>query len=203
MSRYFCIFQSLTKKEIGTEDSKNVKTVSKEYCTNFLSDCTGHFLSSNGQYDIQSECIGHRLKNTGIINIDFPTNIIKGKNIESKQYNTLIDILLNEIDERLASPLYWNVRNNINNKKRSLKELNNGDLISKKDMNVLNNNIGNQVLYQDTASVPKFSNLDLIAKHDALEESMTAIQTLIKDCICYSDCNGYSLCYCYGNCNHY
>ena len=26
---------------------------------------------------------------------------------------------------------------------------------------------------------------------------------ILKDCICYSDCNGYSVCYCYGNCNHY
>lgn len=29
------------------------------------------------------------------------------------------------------------------------------------------------------------------------------VNALIDDCICYSDCNAYSVCYCYGNCNHY
>lgn len=32
------------------------------------------------------------------------------------------------------------------------------------------------------------------------------IQTIkndLNDCICYGDCNGYSVCFCYGNCNHY
>ena len=40
--------------------------------------------------------------------------------------------------------------------------------------------------------------------------SKNNINTIIKvikddlnDCICYSDCNGYSVCFCYGNCNHY
>ena len=37
--------------------------------------------------------------------------------------------------------------------------------------------------------------------------NMTTIIDVIKDdlndCICYSDCNGYSVCFCYGNCNHY
>ena len=29
------------------------------------------------------------------------------------------------------------------------------------------------------------------------------LSVVINDCVCYSDCGGYSVCYCYGNCNNY
>lgn len=42
----------------------------------------------------------------------------------------------------------------------------------------------------------------LISKN-SLSDIITAIKRDINDCICYGDCNGYSVCWCYGNCNHY
>lgn len=38
------------------------------------------------------------------------------------------------------------------------------------------------------------SNIDLVIQ---------TIKNDLNDCICYGDCNGYSVCWCYGNCNHY
>lgn len=28
-------------------------------------------------------------------------------------------------------------------------------------------------------------------------------ETVVSDCLCYADCNSYSVCWCYGNCNYY
>ena len=44
-----------------------------------------------------------------------------------------------------------------------------------------------------TPTVSK-SNIDLVIQ---------TIKNDLNDCICYGDCNGYSVCFCYGNCNNY
>ena len=43
----------------------------------------------------------------------------------------------------------------------------------------------------------------MIISKDNINAIVNVIKEDLNDCICYSDCNGYSVCYCYGNCNHY
>lgn len=33
--------------------------------------------------------------------------------------------------------------------------------------------------------------------------ALTTLKALMSECICYTDCGGYSVCYCYGYCNNY
>lgn len=42
-----------------------------------------------------------------------------------------------------------------------------------------------------------------IIKHSDVSAITTNLNNITQDCICYSDCNGYSVCYCYGNCQYY
>lgn len=43
----------------------------------------------------------------------------------------------------------------------------------------------------------------MVISKDNINTIIKVIKEDLNDCICYSDCNGYSVCYCYGNCNHY
>ena len=42
-----------------------------------------------------------------------------------------------------------------------------------------------------------------IIKHSDVSAITTNLNNITQDCICYSDCNEYSVCYCYGNCQYY
>lgn len=33
--------------------------------------------------------------------------------------------------------------------------------------------------------------------------AIQALNALVAECVCYTDCRGYSVCYCYGHCNNY
>lgn len=54
--------------------------------------------------------------------------------------------------------------------------------------------------YTDTITSPSSANI-ATAKHynDVVQRTVGMMQ----DCICYSDCNGYTVCWCHGNCNNY
>ncbi len=54
---------------------------------------------------------------------------------------------------------------------------------------------------QEPRLIPN-NTIPLVSKSN-MEAIIDAIKNDITDCVCYSDCNGYSVCWCYGNCNHY
>ena len=42
-----------------------------------------------------------------------------------------------------------------------------------------------------------------IKPQDSINVVIDNAKKVLKDCICYTDCGGYSVCFCYSNCNHY
>ena len=36
-----------------------------------------------------------------------------------------------------------------------------------------------------------------------INPSIQTLNALVAECMCYTDCRGYSVCYCYGHCNNY
>lgn len=55
---------------------------------------------------------------------------------------------------------------------------------------------GQEPILQPNNTIPLVSKSNMEAIIDTIKNDIT-------DCVCYSDCNGYSVCWCYGNCNHY
>ena len=212
MSRYFCIFQSGTSREITTEQSKRVKIVSKHLNasdTLGYNNCSGHgFCTSNkngtlheGKNVIQSKCVGHRLKRTN----EYANGVFdfSGDTIKSEVYNTILKGIQDEIKIRLQSPLYINYENNFNNRMPS--QLSAGKLLETNDINSLTKLLNLNELYLDEVKKPQFFNANLrdVAESTILNQQVSTIAAIVKDCVCYSDCNGYATCTCYGNCNHY
>ena len=209
MSRYFCIFQTKTSKEITTEQSKKVKTVSKHHNDKNDLGCKQHqTCTSNktgtaieGKFVIQSKCVGHHLKRTN----EYANNVFNfsGDTIKSEIYNTILKGIQDEIKIRLQSPLYTEYENNFNNRMPS--QLSAGKLLETNDINSLTKLLNLNELYLDEVKKPQFfsANLRDVAESTILNQQVNTITALVKDCVCYSDCNGYATCTCYGNCNHY
>ena len=160
--------------------------------------------------EIQSECRGHIL-NPEFIEISHDT-ILKYYNISIGDYNWLVDVLNKRIREKNKSPKYaWN---NNNTGIERLNTAQSGNII--KELKELNNILGKM---QPEGNDKKTSNRKhdhWIYHSDKLSNETNLIETElitnvfevvanneIQDCICYSDCNGYSVCWCYGNCNYY
>lgn len=53
-------------------------------------------------------------------------------------------------------------------------------------------------------SIDNFTPGNVVISADHYNSQLkTMVNQVLKDCICYADCNSYYVCYCYGNCNYY
>ncbi len=148
--------------------------------------------------NIQLSCTGHRLAVLNGRNYLYPT-IINNEYIFAEQYNALKDIIEQEINTRKLSKKYNDLST------VSIPELTaeSKSHIFDEQLIELNNLIVEQKLYHDVATKPTLT-IDNQTIHSIdINKSITALRSLANDCVCYSDCNGYSVCWCYGNCNHY
>lgn len=57
------------------------------------------------------------------------------------------------------------------------------------------------VNYVETLELP--SRGSIITTNNINDTVLHNMKYVIQECVCYSDCGGYSVCWCYGNCNHY
>ena len=160
--------------------------------------------------EIQSECRGHIL-NPEFIEISHDT-ILKYYNISIGDYNWLVDVLNKRIREKNKSPKYaWNNNNTgierlntaqSGNIIKELKELN--DILGKMQPEGNDKKTGNRKHDHWIYHSDKLSNeTNLIETELITNVFEVVVNNEIQDCICYSDCNGYSVCWCYGNCNYY
>lgn len=159
---------------------------------------------------IQTSCSGHRTiySTESVLSVNTLKEVKKQTTILAEKYNTIIDVLDKEFERRKQSNKYKNTVNNgtVPNKLRVNENNpnNNPDALAVQ-LNTLNNYINNTIFAKDKF---KPNNTSTIQKNDIIlaENINTLIETvhnLVQDCICYSDCNGYSVCWCYGNCNYY
>lgn len=197
MSSYYCVFQSRSSVNV-TDISSNVKTVSGCVCHG---NCPANTIAvKEGHEDlsyIQERCTGHRLITSTYRGQVFP--IINAHTpITHLQYNLLKKIINTELDNRKKSPLYKDAI-----KPNQPASLTPKDYIKKEQLKKLNDFIAQASFYKDTAPAPTLTITNDKISHIDANNAINAIKTMLNDCICYSDCNGYSSCQCYGNCNHY
>ena len=153
---------------------------------------------------IQDSCQIHSNKQrdaSGLVNKPQSGSIIN-------TLNSIYQSINNEIENRGSSQQYYNINNIVNT------------IISSDQLSDINTTISN-LLAECSSSFEFDSNTNLSAKLSTLslssidieKESIVSanvyaplsanVKLLMEDCICYSDCNSYSVCYCYGNCNNY
>ena len=157
---------------------------------------------------IQNECNGHRI--TYSYNVVSSVNELRevGKqtDILAEKYNTIIDIIDKEFDKRKESNKYKDIDKGT---KPLLLQINENDKeknpdVLAKQLNDLNNYIANKELNKDRftpLTVNIEANTTILAAN--INSLINNAKNMLQDCICYSDCNGYSVCWCYGNCNYY
>ena len=178
-------------------------------------------------FEVQANCGGHRLPNE-ITDVEYP-RFKKDKVITPVEFNNLIDILNQQIERRKASTKYTVVYGNNppatitkrteNEKIASLKTLLNSikKLQPKKSyfwpsydrhpeqtiQYPQQTTAGTIVSDLDYGKASGFNTLHPLVSKSNMDIIIKAIRTDINDCICYGDCNGYSVCCCYGNCAFY
>lgn len=216
-------------------------------------------IAQNNPYiEIQSSCIGHKLKTGNLRGQELP--IVKSGNpITNEEIKQIVDVLKYQIAERAKSPKYQvklihtedlpkfnisdnnNETDNIANKKISYancmyKLLRCINKLQRKDTDEYHfsladsypnqvpdvdggisrdsNGNPNRVLSPTEAGIANDRHKQINSKSTRkidtpslskanIEAIVQTIKNDLNDCICYGDCNGYSVCFCYGNCNHY
>lgn len=155
--------------------------------------------------EIQKKCIGHILQSEFNPNQDYDM-LIKGYKIKAEQYNQLIIELNKKIDQKNISEKYrYNGITKLHN-------ANTDDII--KELKILNDTIAKMQPKGNDLSTGMRKHDHWIYKPENVEKNNLITISLIndfqnvifnelQDCVCYSDCNGYSVCWCYGNCNYY
>ena len=195
------------------------------------STCDGHSLpiSSYSASEIAKESRLTTIQNnisvlTNRSNIEFKM-LFKHSTITPKEINYLISSLNELINSRNNSSKYQNVYNIEHGAPllQTMAEINESRVVSAKpsdaaiirQINELNQYIGklqsndsynNMYKYDQYPNNKIDTSKDITKKYirtTLLQEFSTAILQDMQDCICYSDCNGYSVCWCYGNCNYY
>lgn len=207
MSSYYCIFKSTTSVNVTTTSGTPLSSVlSVSGCT-----CHGHCPSNTiavreGHEDlayIQEKCIGHRLTSNTYRGQTLP-QIDAHSSITHQQYNLLKDIINKELDSRKKSPLYSNA-----DKPAAPTALKPADYVKREQLQKLNKFVSRSSFYKDTVIAPVIPLPEDEGEdkpqisHVHINNTINAVKAMLNDCICYSDCNGYSTCQCYGNCNHY
>ena len=81
-----------------------------------------------------------------------------------------------------------------------------GKQIEIEDFDTINEILEN--MCRDTVDPDVVQQLNLesethIKPQDSINVVIDNAKKVLKDCICYTDCGGYSVCFCYSNCNHY
>lgn len=145
----------------------------------------------------QSNCSGHRNgKGTDITAINNET-IIYGGN------NSFVGLLYSQINNELNARQQHNIYRNLTN----ITVPHSNSIIDIPDLNDAIDTINNYAKVADTdvtnLSTKKVVIGNLVKKSDFNDLKSDFNSKIVSECICYSDCNGYSVCYCYGNCNYY
>ena len=221
--------QCQTHNVYTTNYSVNIKTTSGK--TVIQSTCDGHSLpiSSYSITEIAKESRLSTIQNnisvlTNRSNIEFKT-LFKHSTITPKEINYLISSLNELINSRNNSSKYQNVYNIEHGAPllQTMANINESNVVSAKpsdaaiirQINELNQYIGklqsndsynNMYKYDQYPNNKIDTSKDITKKYirtSLLQEFGEKILQDMQDCICYSDCNGYSVCWCYGNCNYY
>lgn len=138
-------------------------------------------LNRNTVYVIQSSCSQHSKRGT-IKSI----NVNNGNLINAETINNLIDDINSELNRR-------------NMGSSSLNKVNVGSETQSKIMR----DIYNEIERMRTISNKNTPYNGSIMATSNPNPAIATLQSLAADCICYTDCGGYSTCYCYGYCNNY
>ena len=193
-----------TTVEYWQADNAQDKNLSEmKFCSGGkkLPDCNSHAVSDTyeGLAIGQSVCEGHRAGSGTLIKTTNKESIVLGgKNSFISQLYVQIN---KELAERRKHSIYASLSDNFtkvpnSNEQIFASDLNDALNAIKKYYDIANSDLNNYNYTEvSTTEIVKKSNLD------DLKNKFNA--TVINDCICYSDCQGYAMCYCYGNCNYY
>ena len=228
INQYWCIFRTITTT-IGSSYNNTIetKTVGKDIDDINCSTNTACVLN---RINVQNSCDGHKLPvgdYRGKID-DFPRVRI-GSKITSEFFDQLADIVNFQIEERYKSAKYKNIPNynqtiehinkstndekitytgamsNLINAISALQPDNNCDQYNASEKNKTLSAMeygligSSEAGYIDGTKKKK----SLVLNKENIKKISDVIKKDLNDCVCYSDCNGYSICFCYGNCNHY
>ena len=173
------------------------------------------------QYHVQEKCVGHRLP---FIQVSYNYDMINIGSVISSDYenhsdliNTIIDKLTESISVKLQSDKYKKIYQ-LNNLTADINVLSttsgrpqlSGIIKQLKQINTCIGKLQENNQHQDMRMYDQFPHNNIEETEDnrkiqaeLLNNMSNAVAFDMSDCICYSDCNGYSVCWCYGNCNHY
>ena len=161
---------------------------------------------SSNRYQIQNNCVGHSLPSlSNSIVRDFDStkkfSLIAAKN---KDLTNIIATLKTQINKRFVSPKYKALYND--NKLTSLSNI--SSPITGNYITQLGQLINCIKKLQGSTNYDQYPETTIetpnnIIQTNIIKDAANAITYDMQDCICYSDCNGYSVCWCYGNCNYY
>ena len=171
-----------------------------------------------GLSTIQGNCTGHRTKFSSD-SLSIIKDITTSEIILAEQYNVIRQIIKDEFDKRWLSKKYQNPKAYIAapttqtsaieiSGKVLPDEVSSTDCVIKEQLVNLLKYINSSELLSDEYTPADDNTIasklsgDIITEND-INYTVDTIKSVLNDCICYSDCNGYSVCWCYGNCNYY
>ena len=216
----------------STERKKNISTVVEisAFCYNHIPHICAYYPEYYEKYKkryddeiyqelscIQDHCTGHRAYYS-IESFNTIKSINTSEIILAEQFNRIKQIITDELIKRQNSEKYHipkapdvmpgeqttaiqiskvlpddvSITDNVIKEQLAnlLKYINSSELLS------------DQYKAEDDDTITNKLDGDIITE-DNKNYIMNTIKSVVNDCICYSDCNGYSVCWCYGNCNHY
>lgn len=164
---------------------------------------------------IQTSCVAFSIPSlsSSIIEDYKSTKILDVIRADNEDIKTLINALKTQIDRRFASPKYQAVyrENNLTSLSAEISEPEKGEIIKqlKALVTCVNRLQGTDSgSYYDMRTHDQYPRTEISTPNNIIQTTLikdiaNAITYDMQDCICYSDCNEYSVCWCYGNCNYY
>lgn len=179
---------------------------------------------------IQEKCIEHRTTYS-TESFQILKNLTNSDVILDEQYNELIEIIDNEFKRRQKSRKYQNITHDYYRYNHRLfryttiekvrltsseisvnvpapAQVSSTDEVIKESLIDLLKYVNQSNLLSDTYKAADESTIEKNLAGDVITEEdrdymLNSVRSMLNDCVCYSDCNGYSVCWCYGNCNYY
>lgn len=196
----YAVYSSTKNKTLNTNEFPDTLGTSNPYgnCTNNqITTCKDSTDATGSKVErwtvIQSSCSKHR-KDSNEQNVSIGTDII-----DYTDFQNLYDKIKDECEARgvdFSSNAPSTYRGKIIDEVNPFEKLN--EFLS----SCSNAESGWKHLHNYTLSAINIPEGEII-RHSDVTTIATNLQNITKDCICYSDCTGYSVCYCYGNCSYY
>lgn len=129
---------------------------------------------------IQRVCVGHSISGTGV------STVPAGARIEALTILNIQNAINKELQRRGMSNSSFTT-----------------DLFGQPCRPNVISELNNAVSRMRAVSARNPVTGDLMIASTDPNPSIQMLNALVAECICYTDCRGYSVCYCYGHCNNY